>query len=37
MRITVFGTGAIGSHVAARLAQAALAEVIVIARGPPSS
>lgn len=34
MRITVFGTGAIGSHVAARLAQAGLAEVSVIARGP---
>ncbi|UPY37786.1 2-dehydropantoate 2-reductase [Sediminicoccus sp. KRV36] len=34
MKITVFGTGAIGSHVAARLAQAGRAEVSVIARGP---
>lgn len=34
MKITVFGTGAIGSHVAARLAQAGRSEVSVVARGP---
>lgn len=34
MRITVFGAGAIGSHVAARLCQQGRAEVSVIARGP---
>jgi 2-dehydropantoate 2-reductase len=34
MKITVFGAGAIGSHVAARLAQGGRAEVSVIARGP---
>lgn len=34
MKITVFGTGAIGSHIAARLVQAGRAEVSVIARGP---
>jgi 2-dehydropantoate 2-reductase len=34
VKITVFGTGAIGSHVAARLVQAGRSEVSVIARGP---
>lgn len=34
MRITVFGAGAIGSHVAARLVQVGRSEVSVIARGP---
>jgi 2-dehydropantoate 2-reductase len=34
MKITVFGAGAIGSHVAARLCAAGRAEVSVIARGP---
>lgn len=34
MKITVFGAGAIGSHVAARLAQRGRSEVSVIARGP---
>ena len=33
MKITVFGTGAIGSHVAARLMQSGRSEVGVIARG----
>lgn len=33
MKITVFGTGAIGSHVAARLASRGRSEVSVIARG----
>ena len=33
MKITVFGTGAIGSHVAARLMQSGRSEVSVIARG----
>lgn len=34
MKITVFGTGAIGSHVAGRMAKGGKAEVSVIARGP---
>jgi len=34
MKPALFGAGAIGSHVAARLAQAGRAEVSVIARGP---
>jgi len=34
MKVTVFGTGAIGSHVAGRLARGGKAEVSVIARGP---
>ena len=34
MKICVFGTGAIGSHVAARLVQRGRSEVSVIARGP---
>lgn len=34
MKITVFGAGAIGSHVAGRLGQGGKAEVSVIARGP---
>ncbi|WP_424810836.1 ketopantoate reductase family protein [Roseococcus sp. YIM B11640] len=34
MKITVFGTGAIGSHVAGRMAKGGKAEVSVVARGP---
>lgn len=34
MKVTVFGTGAIGSHVAGRMARGGKAEVSVIARGP---
>ncbi|MDB5412424.1 MAG: 2-dehydropantoate 2-reductase, partial [Rubritepida sp.] len=34
MKVTVFGAGAIGSHVAARFAQAGKSEVSVISRGP---
>lgn len=34
MRITIFGAGAIGSHVAARLASRGRSQVSVIARGP---
>jgi 2-dehydropantoate 2-reductase len=34
MRVTIFGCGAIGSHVAARLIRAGSAEVAVVARGP---
>lgn len=34
MKVTVFGTGAIGSHVAGRLAKGGKAEVSVVARGP---
>ncbi|MBS7810660.1 ketopantoate reductase family protein [Roseococcus pinisoli] len=34
MKVTIFGTGAIGSHVAGRMARAGKAEVSVVARGP---
>ncbi|WPB85081.1 ketopantoate reductase family protein [Sediminicoccus rosea] len=34
MKVTIFGAGAIGSHVAARLASRGRSEVSVIARGP---
>lgn len=34
MKVAVFGTGAIGSHVAGRMAKGGKAEVSVIARGP---
>ncbi|TCH98727.1 2-dehydropantoate 2-reductase [Roseococcus sp. SYP-B2431] len=34
MKVAVFGTGAIGSHVAGRIAKGGRAEVSVIARGP---
>jgi 2-dehydropantoate 2-reductase len=34
MKLAVFGTGAIGSHVAGRMAKGGRAEVSVIARGP---